>query len=117
MIASISRGTTVITAGGFWGKVCEILDDSYIIDLSRPDGEPVKVRILKTSVMMKKTEGDKAEHPKKKRIKKSHSTAEESKSETEGAEVTEAKTETADQPETETVQQPAAEAPSGEEKA
>ena len=31
MLSSISRGDTVVTAGGFFGKVCEILDDSYLI--------------------------------------------------------------------------------------
>ena len=117
MLASISRGATVITAGGFWGKVCEILYDSYIIDLSRPDGEPVKVRILKSSVMMKKTEGDKAEHPKKKKIKKSHSASEETTTNSEAAEVKEAETEAPAQPVTEEAQQPAAETPSEEGKA
>ena len=53
MLASISRGSTIITAGGFFGIVREILDDSYIIELD----EGVKARILKSSVSMKKTDG------------------------------------------------------------
>lgn len=50
MIDSISRGNTVITAGGFFGRVCEVLEDSFVIELA--DG--VKVRILKTSISMKR---------------------------------------------------------------
>lgn len=67
MLASISRGSTVITAGGFFGVVREILDDSYIIELD----EGVKARILKSSISMKKTDahGDVAK-PKKKKVKK-----------------------------------------------
>lgn len=69
MLASISRGSTIITAGGFFGVVREILDDSYIVELC----EGVKVRILKSSVMMKKSaEGEAEEKPKKKK-KKDHS--------------------------------------------
>ncbi len=67
MLASISRGSTIITAGGFFGIVREILDDSYIIEL----GEGIKARILKSSVSMKKTEGDADLKPKKKKLKKS----------------------------------------------
>lgn len=52
MLASISRGDTVITAGGFFGIVREILDDSYLIELD----EGVKARILKSSVSMKKSD-------------------------------------------------------------
>lgn len=54
MLASISRGSTVVTAGGFFGVVREILDDSYIIELD----EGVKARILKSSITMKRTEGN-----------------------------------------------------------
>lgn len=50
MIGAISRGDTVVTAGGFFGRVCEVLEDSFIIELA--DG--VKVRILKTSISMKR---------------------------------------------------------------
>lgn len=68
MLASISRGSTVITAGGFFGVVREILDDSYIIEL----GEGVKARILKSSVSMKKSEGAADLKPKKKKLKKNN---------------------------------------------
>ena len=72
MIASITRGSTIVTAGGFWGKVCEVLDDSYIIDMGdEAAGQSIKVRILKSSVAMKKEAGEAAPRPKKmKRVKK-----------------------------------------------
>lgn len=67
MLASISRGATVVTAGGFFGVVREILDDSYIIELD----EGVKARILKSSISMKKTDGDSVTPKlKKKKLKK-----------------------------------------------
>lgn len=65
MLSSISRGDTVITAGGFWGKVSDILDDSFIIEIS--DG--VKVRIAKGSISVKHEGSDpkpKQPRPKKK---------------------------------------------------
>ena len=72
MLASISRGSTIITAGGFFGIVREILDDSYIIELD----EGVKARILKSSVSMKKTDGSSDARPKKKQVKKDEIPAE-----------------------------------------
>lgn len=66
MLASISRGSEVITAGGFFGTVREVLDDSYIIELA--DG--VKVRILKSSISVKKNEGETSSEPKKAKKKK-----------------------------------------------
>lgn len=65
MLSSISRGDTVITAGGFFGKVSDVLDDSYIIELA--DG--VKVRILKSSISVRRDAADnavRAPRPKKK---------------------------------------------------
>lgn len=53
MIASIGRGSTVITAGGFFGVVTDIKDDSYILEIA----ENTKVRIVKSSISMK-YEGD-----------------------------------------------------------
>lgn len=50
MLSSISRGDTVITAGGFWGKVSDILEDSFIIEIS--DG--VKARIAKGSISVRR---------------------------------------------------------------
>ena len=72
MLASITRGSTVITAGGFFGIVREILDDSYIIELD----EGVKARILKSSVSMKKADGSSDMKPKKKKAKKSEALTE-----------------------------------------
>lgn len=66
MLASINRGSTVVTAGGFFGVVKEILDDSYIIELD----EGIKARILKSSISMKKSEGVMENKPKKKKSKK-----------------------------------------------
>lgn len=65
MLSSINRGDTVITAGGFFGKVSDVLDDSYIIELA--DG--VKARILKSSISVRRETSDnapKAPRPKKK---------------------------------------------------
>jgi preprotein translocase subunit YajC len=67
MLASISKGDTVITAGGFFGVVREVLDDSYLIELD----EGVKVLILKSSISMKKSDMSSApQQPKKKKSKK-----------------------------------------------
>ena len=65
MLSSISRGDTVVTAGGFFGKVSDILDDSYVIELA--DG--VKARILKSSISVRRETSDNAPRtprPKKK---------------------------------------------------
>ena len=53
---ALPRGRrVVVTAGGFYGTVKDIKDDSYIIEIA--DG--VKARILKASIQMKKQD----EHP------------------------------------------------------
>ena len=52
MLASIKRGDQVVTAGGFFGTVREMKDDSYILEIS--DG--VKARILKSSIQYKRGE-------------------------------------------------------------
>jgi len=65
MLESISRGDTVITTGGFFGKVCEILDDSYLIEIS----EGSKARVLKSSISSKRESGEGA-RPRKLRKKK-----------------------------------------------
>jgi preprotein translocase subunit YajC len=65
MIASISKGDRVITAGGFFGRVLDVLDDSYILELDAG----VKARILKGSVQNKR-EGDDKYRPKKLRKKR-----------------------------------------------
>jgi preprotein translocase subunit YajC len=66
MINSIGRGDTVVTAGGFYGKIREVLDDSYIIELD----EDVKARILKGSVSKKVESGEDRPRPKKLRKKR-----------------------------------------------
>jgi preprotein translocase subunit YajC len=64
MLASITRGDTVLTAGGFFGRVCDVLDDSFVIELA--DG--VRARILKSSISSKRANGD--GRPRKLRKKK-----------------------------------------------
>lgn len=49
MLNSISRGDVVMTAGGFYGRVTDVLDDSYILEIA--DG--VRVRIRKISISLK----------------------------------------------------------------
>jgi preprotein translocase subunit YajC len=66
MLASIGRGDTVVSAGGFFGRVSDILDDSYIIEIS----EGVKVRILKGSISTRREQADAkngAQRPRKKK--------------------------------------------------
>ena len=46
MINGIGRGDSVVTAGGFFGVVRDVLEDSFIIEVA--DG--VKMRILKASI-------------------------------------------------------------------
>ena len=113
MLASISKGDTVITAGGFFGIVREILDDSYLIELD----EGVKARILKSSISMKKGEGSTApQQPKKKKGKKNEQQAQETKPEEELPAETEAQpAETpAEEKPAEAEPQPAEEAPAEE---
>lgn len=59
MLASISKGSEVITAGGFFGVVREVLDDSYVIELA----EGMKVRILKSSISVRRNSGEKDSAP------------------------------------------------------
>jgi len=54
MIAAIRRGDQIVTAGGFFGVVTEMKDDSFILEVA--DG--VKVRVLKSSIQMKRVEGE-----------------------------------------------------------
>ncbi|MDR1508758.1 MAG: preprotein translocase subunit YajC [Synergistaceae bacterium] len=72
MVSSISRGDTVVTAGGFFGKVCEVLDDSYIIELA----EGVRARIMKSSISSKREAGDDRPRPRKLKKKKQDRTDE-----------------------------------------
>lgn len=55
MLASIRNGDMIVTAGGFYGTVRDVKDDSFIVEIA--DG--VKARILKGSIQMKKQD----EHP------------------------------------------------------
>lgn len=65
MLSSIGRGDGVITAGGWFGVVREVLEDSYILEVD--DG--VKMRILKSSISSRRTPSSapvaKEEKPKK----------------------------------------------------
>jgi len=52
LIASLGRGDQVVTAGGFWGIVREVKDDSIIIEIA--DG--VKTRVMKSSIANKRAQ-------------------------------------------------------------
>lgn len=67
MVASITTGDKVVTAGGFVGLVNKVLDDSYIIIMDQEAN--TKARVLKSSVSMKMVE-DTAVAPKPKKKKK-----------------------------------------------
>jgi len=54
MISSIGRGDTVVTAGGFFGKVCDVLEDSFIVEIA----EGVRVRIQKNSISVRRETSD-----------------------------------------------------------
>lgn len=54
MLASIHRGDQVVTAGGFFGTVRDVKDDSFILEIA--DG--VKARILKSSISYKRSSED-----------------------------------------------------------
>jgi preprotein translocase subunit YajC len=54
MLASIHRGDDVVTAGGFFGTVREVKDDSFILEIA----EGVKARILKSSISYKRSAGE-----------------------------------------------------------
>ncbi len=56
MLGSIRRGDQVVSAGGFFGTVKEVKDDSFIMEIA----EGVKVRILKGSISMKRSSEDEA---------------------------------------------------------
>ncbi len=49
LIASLTRGDRIITAGGFFGIVREVKEDSVIIEIA----EGTKARILKSSISTK----------------------------------------------------------------
>jgi preprotein translocase subunit YajC len=66
MLSSVTRGDMVVTAGGFFGRVLDVLDDSYIIEIS--DG--VNARILKSSISSKRESGDDKNRPRKLKKKK-----------------------------------------------
>jgi len=51
MLNSIKRGDQVVTAGGVFGTVRDVKDDSFIIEVS--DG--VKIRVLKNAISMKRS--------------------------------------------------------------
>ncbi|MDO4219165.1 MAG: preprotein translocase subunit YajC [Synergistaceae bacterium] len=66
LVSNIKPGDTVVTAGGFYGKVHDVLDDSYIIELD----QNVKARILKSSISSKIFTDNSVEPKKKKKRKR-----------------------------------------------
>jgi preprotein translocase subunit YajC len=66
MLAAIGRGDTVVSAGGFFGKVSDVLEDSFIVEIA----EGVRVRIMKNSISVRRETTDakpKSVRPKKRR--------------------------------------------------
>lgn len=57
MTNAITRGDTIITIGGFYGVVRDVLDDSFIIEID----EGVKVRLSKAAVNSRLEGGTKLE--------------------------------------------------------
>ncbi len=51
MLNSIKRGDQVVTAGGIYGTVRDVKDDSFILEVS--DG--VKIRVLKNAISFKRS--------------------------------------------------------------
>jgi preprotein translocase subunit YajC len=54
MLASIRPGDHIVTAGGFFGTVKAVKDDSYILEIA--DG--TRARVLKSSIQMKRASGE-----------------------------------------------------------
>ncbi|MDR1875698.1 MAG: preprotein translocase subunit YajC [Synergistaceae bacterium] len=50
LIGGITRGDEIVTIGGFFGKVREVRDDTFMVEIA----ENVKVRILKSAVQTKR---------------------------------------------------------------
>jgi preprotein translocase subunit YajC len=50
LIGGISRGDEIVTIGGFFGKVREVRDDTFMVEIA----EGVRVRILKSAVQTKR---------------------------------------------------------------
>jgi len=50
MLNSIKRGDQVVTAGGIYGTVRDVKDDSFILEVS--DG--VKIRVLRSAISFKR---------------------------------------------------------------
>lgn len=70
MLKSITRGDTVVTAGGFFGRVSDELEDSFVIEIA----EGVKVRILKSSISSRREDPSagsrSADRPRRRRRRK-----------------------------------------------
>jgi preprotein translocase subunit YajC len=66
MLSSIVPGDTVISAGGFFGRVSDVLEDSFIIEIA--DG--VRARILKSSITTRRDAAGGKEKPSRPRKKR-----------------------------------------------
>ena len=55
MISKINRGDTVVTSGGFIGKVSKVVDAN---ELQVEIGENVKVRVLRTGIVDVRAKGE-----------------------------------------------------------
>ena len=55
MVKNLRRGDTVLTAGGFIGRILKVVDDSeLLVDI----GENVKVRLLRSAVTEVRAKGE-----------------------------------------------------------
>ncbi|MGH2340900.1 preprotein translocase subunit YajC [Segnochrobactraceae bacterium EtOH-i3] len=55
MVKNLRRGDTVLTAGGFVGRILKVVDDNeLLVDI----GENVKVRLLRTAVTEVRAKGE-----------------------------------------------------------
>lgn len=55
MVKNLRRGDTVVTAGGFVGRILKVVDDNEIqVDI----GENVKVRLLRSAVTEVRSKGE-----------------------------------------------------------
>ncbi len=55
MVKNLRRGDTVLTAGGFIGRIIKVVDDSeLLVDI----GENVKVRLLRSAVTEVRAKGE-----------------------------------------------------------
>lgn len=53
MMAALQKGDNVITAGGIYGRVASVAEDSVMVEIA----ENVKVKVTKDSIVLRKPQG------------------------------------------------------------